>query len=276
MKTRLRSSHLFGLISIAAVLIGIVSLVFGAEQKQARVTEVVRDVHLLAGQSAARAAIVSDTVHEGTAVRTGSDSRAELTFVDRTLTRLGANTVFSFGAAAHTYDLGSGAILITAPPSAGTVKISTAVATCAVSGFTAFMERHSNNWNKFGLLHGSGWVKMKGLPDEPCELHTGQMVVFPPHPTHCPQVFDFDISKLLNGKLIKGFKTQLPEFDLIVRNSDNQQHNPPPGGGGLVDPTNQNSLDQASTAHMESPPPMPTPMPTFTGTPPQRPGRQRP
>src|SRR5437763_17143620 len=148
MTTRLRSSHLFGLISIAAGLIGIVSLVFGAEQKQARVTEVVRDVHLLAGQSAARAAIVNDTVHEGIAVRTGSDSRAELTFVDRTLTRLGANTVFSFGAAARTYNLGSGAILMSAPKETGTVKITTAVATCAVSGFTMISEYHGNTWNK--------------------------------------------------------------------------------------------------------------------------------
>ena len=38
---------------------------------------------------------------------------------------------------------------------------------------------------------------------------------------------------------------------------------PPPGGGGLVDPTNQNSVDQAMTAHHEhSPPPQPTIIPT--------------
>ena len=261
MKTRIRNfSNVLAMVSLLAVVFALGRFVFAAEHKQARVTEVVQDVHLLAGQNAARTAAINDTVNEGTAVRTGSDSRAELTFIDRTLTRLGANTVFTFGAGAHTYDLGSGAILISAPPSAGTVKISTAVATCAVSGFTAIMEHHSNTWNKFILLNGDGSVQIHGLPLEPCRLHSGQMVVFPPKPSHCPQVVDFDISKLLNGKLIKGFKTQLPEFDLIVRNSDNQQTNPPPGGGGLVDPTNQDAITQAANA-------MPTPMPkpTFPG-----------
>jgi len=266
MKTRIRKFNVLALVPLAGTIVGIVSLVFGAEHKQARVTQVVQDVHLLAGQSAARAAAVNDTVNEGTAVRTGSESRAELTFLDSTLTRLGANTVFSFGAGARTYDLGSGAILMSAPPQAGTIKINTAVATCAVSGFTAVMERHSNNWNKFGLLHGNGWVKIKGIPGDPCHLHTGQMVVFPPHPTHCPPVLDIDISKLLNGKLVKGFKGQLPELNLILTDIKNQENGPPPGGGGLVDPTNQNAIDQAMSAHKEpSPPPQPTILPSRKG-----------
>src|SRR5204863_395646 len=136
-------------------------------------------------------------VFEGTAVQTGTDSRAELTFLDQTLTWLGGNTVFSFGAAVRTYDLGSGAILISAPKETGTVKVTTAVAICAVSGFTAVLERHSNAWNKFILLHGNGTLTLKGIPGGPCRLQTGQMVVFPPHPTRCPPVLNIDISKLL-------------------------------------------------------------------------------
>src|SRR5207237_8392656 len=124
--------------------------------KHALVHKVIHDVRWLARQTAARRATVNDTVHEGTAVRTGTDSRAELTFLDQTLTRLGANTVFSFGAAARTYDLGSGAILISEPKETGTLKVTTAVAICAVSGCTAVLERHSNVWNKFILLHGNG------------------------------------------------------------------------------------------------------------------------
>ena len=209
---------------------------------------------LLAAQATARPAAVNDSVREGTAVRTGTDSRAELTFTDRTLTRLGANTVFSFGAAARTYDLGSGAILMSAPRETGTVKITTAVATCAVSGFTAILERHSNTWNKFIILHGDGWIKLNGIPTDPCRLHTGQMVVFPPHPTHCPQVLNIDISKLLNGKLVKGFKGQLPELDIILADIETS----PPDGGGRIDPTNQDAIDQAMNAHME-PPPVPRP-----------------
>jgi hypothetical protein len=260
MKTPFPNSNLVGAVSLILAAAGIATVLFGAQQKQARVTEVIHDVRLLAAQTAARPATVNDTVREGTAVRTGTDSRAELTFVDQTLTRLGANTVFSFGAATRTYDLGSGAILMSAPKDTGTVKITTAVATCAVSGFTAILERHSNTWNKFIILHGNGWLQINGLPGGPCHLQTGQMVVFPPHPTHCPQVLNIDISKLLDGKLVKGFNGPLPELNIILADIENQQTSPP--GGGLIDPTNQNTIDQAMNAHMESPPPRPTVIPT--------------
>src|SRR5207244_629388 len=148
-------------VSLTGAAVGIATGLFAAEQQQARVTEVIHDVRLLAAKAAARPAAVNDTIHEGTAVRTGTDSRAELTFTDLTLTRLGANTVFSFGAAARTYDLGSGAILMSAPNGTGTVKISTAVATCAVSGFTMISEYHGNTWNKVLMLNGDGYVSLK-------------------------------------------------------------------------------------------------------------------
>ncbi|MEO6872162.1 MAG: hypothetical protein ABI233_08080, partial [Chthoniobacterales bacterium] len=64
--------------------------------KQARVSQVVKDVNLLPNQAAPHPARVSDEVRDGTAVRTGTESRAELTFTDQTLARLGANTIFSF------------------------------------------------------------------------------------------------------------------------------------------------------------------------------------
>ena len=261
MKTRLRSSHLFGLISIAAVLIGIVSLVFGAEQKQARVTEVVRDVHLLAGQSAARAAIVSDTVHEGTAVRTGTDSRAELTFSDQTLTRLGANTVFSFGVGARTYDLGSGAILMSAPKENGTIKISTAVANCAVSGFNAILEAHSKNWNKVLILEGDGDVSLKKNPNDHRHMHSWQILIFRPDATVLPQPQEFSVCKVISaGLLITGFKNQLPSMPQLIAECDKQKSEPP--GKNLVDPTNQNTIDQSVNARPENTPP-PAPRPTI-------------
>ena len=61
-------------------------------------------------QAAARAAIVNDNVGAGTAVRTGTDSRTELTFADLTITRLGANTIFSFNEGARQVDLNGGNI----------------------------------------------------------------------------------------------------------------------------------------------------------------------
>ena len=67
-----------------------------AQLQEARVTQVVNDVKLLLEQAAPRPAAVSDLVRRGNAVRTGTQSRSELTFADLTITRLGANTIFSF------------------------------------------------------------------------------------------------------------------------------------------------------------------------------------
>jgi len=73
--------------------------------KEARVTQVVKDVKLLANQAEPRPATTSDTVRGNTAVRTGAESRAELTFSDLTIARLGANTIFSFDQGSRTVDL---------------------------------------------------------------------------------------------------------------------------------------------------------------------------
>src|SRR5438309_12129132 len=66
------------------------------ELKEAQVTQVIQDVRLLPSNASPRPASVSDRVHEDTAVRTGVESRTELTFQDMTLTRLGSQTIFSF------------------------------------------------------------------------------------------------------------------------------------------------------------------------------------
>ncbi|HWY40380.1 MAG TPA: FecR domain-containing protein [Chthoniobacterales bacterium] len=254
MKATLRKSILpFAVLFACAAAVGIGRLAPAAIQKRAHVTEVIRDVRLLSRQMAARPAAVNDPVNEGTAVRTGNDSRAELSFADQTITRLGANTVFSFGAAAHTYDLGSGAILMTAPRDAGTVKISAGVATCAVSGFTGIWESHSKSWNKVLILEGNGDVWLKKNPDDHRYMHSGQILVFPPNASVLPQPQEFDVSKMINnGLLITGFSHQLPSWPLLLAECDRQRT--APGTTKLVDPTNPDTVDQSINAR-----PMPTP-----------------
>src|SRR2546430_11107543 len=111
-----------------------------AELRDAHVNQIINDVKLLPGQAAARPAVVNDNVAVGTAVRTGVDSRTELTFSDLTITRLGANTVFSFNGQARQVDLGSGAILVQVPRNGAEVKIRTAAVTAAITGGTALFE----------------------------------------------------------------------------------------------------------------------------------------
>jgi hypothetical protein len=100
--------------------------------KEARVTQVVNDVKLLPGQAAPRPAVVSDPVRAGTAVRTGTQSRSELTFTDLTITRLGANTIFSFNEGTREMTLTNGAILFQVPKGSGGATIRTAAVTAAI------------------------------------------------------------------------------------------------------------------------------------------------
>ncbi|MGH8165502.1 MAG: FecR domain-containing protein, partial [Rhodanobacteraceae bacterium] len=129
-----------------------------AALKQARVTQVIKDVKLLPGQAAPRPAAVSDEVKNGTAVRTGNDSRAELTFTDQTLTRLGANTIFSFNEGTRNLQLSSGAMLLRVPKNDGGAKIKTAAVTAAITGTTIMLEYHPDAYIKFIVLEGTGRI----------------------------------------------------------------------------------------------------------------------
>jgi len=263
MKTRASNLNPAAAIALVVIAIGVAKFVFAADHNQARVSEVIRDVRLLPGHGAARAANVNDTIREGTAVRTGTDSRAELTFSDQTLTRLGANTVFSFGIGARTYDLGSGAILMSAPKENGTIKISTAVANCAVNGFNAILEAHSKNWNKVLMLEGDGDVWLKKNPNDHRHMHSWQILIFRPDASVLPQPVEFDVCKVISaGLLITGFKNKLPDMPTLVAECDKQKSQPPTTN--LVDPTNQNIIDQSVNARPpeNTPPPIrPTPPP---------------
>lgn len=236
-----------------------------AESQGARVTAVVQDVRLLSSRTAPRPAAVNDNITVGTAVRTGTESRAELTFIDQTLTRLGANTVFSLTESAHTVDLGSGAILMCVPRNGGTATIKTASTTAAVTGGIALLESHpkaANAPSKFIVVEGNGWIKFAQLQDT-CRLHAGQMVVWPRPTTICPPVLNIDISRLVNGKLFTFHKLPGWVDELLQIEMDNQQSNPP--AGGYTDPTGVNTTDQSIAG--QPTPHEPMPRPTFTGSP---------
>jgi len=83
-----------------------------APTPEGRVSVIYHDVQLLPSQADGRPAAIDDKVDEGSALRTGNDSRSELTFADLTITRLGANPIFSVNKAGRTVKLDSGSILI--------------------------------------------------------------------------------------------------------------------------------------------------------------------
>ena len=104
------------------------------ELKEAKVTQVVQDVKLLPSNASARPAAVNDNVRQGTAVETAVQSRSELTFKDKTITRLGERTIFSVGEGARTIDLGSGQFLLYVPKKAGGANVKMGPVTAAITG----------------------------------------------------------------------------------------------------------------------------------------------
>jgi hypothetical protein len=248
------------------VTLGLAELAVAASKTDAHVTQVIRDVRLLASASGTRAAAVNDTVREGEAVRTGGDSRAELTFTDQTITRLGSNTVFSYGQGAKQFDLSSGAALLVVPKEAGTVKINTAAATAAVTGFTALVESHPQGVNKWMIIEGEACVsKLKGSAGAPCTtLRAGDMLILQPGTRGNGSVRMFDIKKTMqSAKLITGFG-KLPKW--ARRDIDAAIEGQKKGGntssGNGKDPTGSDAIDQRAAA---SPSPASTPVPPPPG-----------
>ena len=125
-------------LSVAALVFvfagGLPNKVSADELKEAKVTQVIQDVRVLPSNASARPAAVNDDVRQGTAVQTGVQSRSELTFKDKTMTRLGEKTIFSVGEGPRTIDLGSGQFLMYVPKKAGGAKVKAGVVTAAITG----------------------------------------------------------------------------------------------------------------------------------------------
>ncbi len=207
-------------------LLGVILAAFdsanAAELKEARVTQIVRDVKLLPNAAPARPALVNDQVRNGTAVRTGIESRTELMFTDATLARLGANTIFSFTEGTRNLELSDGAMLLRVPKNAGGAKINTAAVTAAITGTTIMLEFHKNSYVKFIVLEGTGRIFIPNRVGESVLVHAGQMLITRPDAKNLPNAVDVDIRKLRKtSRLIKGFGKMGSE-DLIAETEADQ------------------------------------------------------
>src|SRR5256714_4713924 len=220
------------IVSFLSVILGSAVSVPAAQLKEAQVTQVVKDVKLLPTGAAARAAAVSDEVREGTAVRTGVDSRSELKFTDQTLARLGANTLFSFNEGTRNLNLQDGAMLLRVPKGAGGAKINSSAVTAAITGTTVMVETHAltkknkNSYYKFIVLEGTARLFLPGRLGESTLVKAGQMIIMPLGAKKIPEAADVDIGKITQSSLlVTGFLTPLGSETLIAfeQNKQNEQ-----------------------------------------------------
>src|SRR6058998_4414737 len=181
---------------------GVILLLTAAQGKEGRVTQVVRDVRLLAPHVAARPARLNDDVADGSAVHTGADSRAELSFADLTITRVGANSIFSFDQDGRNVNLESGAILLRVPKDSDRARIRSSALTVGITGTTVMFESRPRNYTKLIVLEGSGQAWLTKHPGKKIAVHAGQMLIVRPGAMHLPDPVDIDLDRVLRTAIL--------------------------------------------------------------------------
>ena len=194
--------------------------VAAADFEEAQVTQVVQDVKVVPTGAAARPATVNETVRQGNAVQTGSQSRSELTFKDRTITRLGEKTIFNVGKGARTMEMGSGQFLLYVPKKAGGAQIKMGPVTAAITGTTVLGNVSPSGIVEFVVLEGGACISA-GKFGQAIFVPAGSMVVYDPVSMSLGNPFQVDLQEQLSTPLVKDF-SQLPSAALIDQEIQNQ------------------------------------------------------
>ncbi len=204
--------NLFVFLAAIAVISPLVS--HAADLKQAKFTQIVNSVQVISSSDQSqRTAAVNDVFKMPDVIHTGANSRAELTADDKTVTRIGANTIFSFDQANRTIGLQQGSLLFHAPHGKGGGTIHTASATASVLGTTIIVACTADGGFKVLDLEGSSKVQ---LPDgKTIDLNPGEMIFILPGGGASPIII-FNLGDQVKGSLlINGFTDPLDSMPAI-------------------------------------------------------------
>ena len=187
----------------------------GIDLKESKFTQVVNSVQVIsAADKSRRVAAVNDFLKMPDVLRTGPDSRAELVAADKTITRVGANTIFSFDAENRTIDLQQGSLLFHSPHGMGGGTIRTATATAAVVGTTIIVTCTPDGG--FKLLDLEGQAEIRFLNGLKQYLEPGQMTFILPGGKQPSPIIIFRLDTQSKGSLlVNGFDNPLPSLPLI-------------------------------------------------------------
>ncbi len=191
-----------------------------ADLQEAKVTQVVQDVKVVPAGAAARTVTVNETVPQGNAVQTGTQSRSELTFRDQTITRLGEKTIYTVGGGRE-IELGSGQFLLYVPKKAGGAKVKMGPVTAAITGTTVVGNVSQSGVVEFTVLEGTARVRLDRVGQ--CLLVVaGQKVTYDPIAMRLEDPVEVDIQQQLQSPLVTGFR-QLPSAPYINVAVENQR-----------------------------------------------------
>src|SRR5438094_10020817 len=191
-----------------------------ADLQEAKVTQVVQDVKVVPAGAAARTVTVNETVPQGNAVQTGTQSRSELTFRDQTIRRLGEKTIYTIGGGRE-IELGSGQFLLYVPKKAGGAKVKMGPVTAAITGTTVVGNVSQSGVVEFTVLEGTARVRLDRVGQ--CLLVVaGQKVTYDPIAMRLEDPVEVDIQQQLQSPLVTGFR-QLPSAPYINVAVENQR-----------------------------------------------------
>jgi hypothetical protein len=167
-----------------------------ASFKEAEFTRVINDVRVLPIQQAPQPAQVGTKITGQSSVSTGVESRAELRFPDKTITRIGSNSVFRLDRGDRTVNLEKGVILLQVPKQLGGAKVRTAAVTAAVTGTSVLFEYTPDGYIKIIVLEGEVDVFFNDRPGVMTTLHPGDLLIMKPDATVFPMPVQVDLEKL--------------------------------------------------------------------------------
>jgi hypothetical protein len=183
--------------------------------KQAKFTQIVNKVAVFsAADKISHPVAVNDIFKMPDLLRTGPASRAELVAADKTITRVGANTIFSYDALNRTIDLQQGSLLFHSDPGKGGGTICTSAAVAAVLGTTIIVTCTPDGGFKVLDLEGEVEITFKnGLHQY---LEPGQMTFVLPGGNQRAPIIIFRLdSETKDSLLVGGFADPLPSMPKI-------------------------------------------------------------
>jgi len=191
---------------------------FAGPLTSAEVTKIINRVSVIDPVKGGHPAIVREVIKDNLGLRTGEKSRSELLFQDNTLTRIGAETFFSFKTGTRDMTLEKGSMLLQVPKGLGGAKIHTAAVTAAITGTTIMMEYVPHGYIKV-LLEGSLRLSRNGTSGDSVVLRAGKMVIMRPDAKKIPDPVDVDLKLIVKTSTLVNFSKDsapLPSMPLIV------------------------------------------------------------
>jgi hypothetical protein len=208
----------FALVAALAIYSGVFAQQsFAGPLTSAEVTKIINRVNVVEPAKGDRPAALRDVIKDDLGLQTAARSRSELLFQDNTLTRIGAETFFSFKTGTRDLTLEKGSMLLQVPKGLGGAKIHTAAVTAAITGTTIMMEYRPKKYLKVLVLEGSLRLSRNGSFNDSIVLHPGKMVIMRPDAKNIPEPIDVDLAEIVKTSTLVNFPGSkiLPSMSLI-------------------------------------------------------------